>query len=54
MKKTQSGTIRHRMDRMYKYPANYHEAIIHRNANKFGYSCPKMKSGEDTPVCPCC
>lgn len=43
-----------RLDRMFKYPANYQEALIHRYANKFGYNSGKMKDGTDTPICPCC
>ena len=43
-----------RLDRMYKYPASYDEAMIHRNAHKFGYRSYKMKDGSETPICPCC
>lgn len=43
-----------RLDRMYNYPANYREALVHKNATKFGYSSPKMANGSPTPICPCC
>jgi hypothetical protein len=43
-----------RLDRLYKYPASYEEAMIHKKACKFGYSNPKMKDNSDTPICPCC
>jgi hypothetical protein len=43
-----------RLDRIFRYPASYQEALIHRDANKFGYNSARMKDGTDTPICPCC
>ena len=43
-----------RLERMYQYPASFKEALIHKNANKFGYSSSRMNDSSDTPICPCC
>jgi len=43
-----------RLNRMYKYPADYKEAKVHEMATRFGYSYNKLKDGETVPVCPCC
>ena len=34
-----------RLDRMYKYPADYKEAKVHEMASRFGYSHNKLKDG---------
>ena len=43
-----------KLDRMYQFPAKYKEAIMHRQASRFGYATSKLKNKERVPVCPCC
>ena len=45
-----------RLKRMYHYPADYEEASLHYEANKFGYNRKKKtdKDSRPPPLCPCC
>ena len=43
-----------KIDRLYRYPADYKEALIHKKANKFSYHNKKLRNGEEAPICPCC
>jgi hypothetical protein len=42
------------LNRTYAVPANYKEALVHRQASSYGYSSRRLKGDAVVPECPCC
>lgn len=45
---------RHRIEKMYDFPANYKQALIHKKANEFGYNAKYIDKNKLSPLCSCC
>ncbi len=42
------------MDKIYRYPADFEEAVAHAESFWFGYKPKKLANEEVNPRCPCC
>lgn len=42
------------MDKIYRYPADFEEAVAHAESFRFGYKPKTLINGKANPRCPCC